>query len=245
MTSRDKLKETAELLGQKVKKSNVIGSGLTFELKNYKGFKITVYSYPQTVRVDIKADSSLAMSFHQPDSIFSITEPLSIEYPTRIFIGSSDKEKVIEFADKIRALIDEVKLDHSESIVIYINQVSAEVSPDRDIVSTIDLLIKIIEHNKSENKSEKSVNDLPGNLRDLYKLFDKYSKSDDQERDELIESLTSRDIKKLIDKVDKRTNEINEFLDSFDDRPLTDNAQLLMSLTELVIELKNAPQHKI
>jgi hypothetical protein len=103
-------------------------------------------------------------------------------------------------------------------------------------------LVKIIEHNESKNKTIKNVNDLPDNLRDLYTLFDKYAISDDQERDELIESLTSREIKSLIDKVDKRTGEINKFLDSFDDRPLTENAQLLMSLTELVTELKNAPQ---
>jgi hypothetical protein len=243
MKSSDKLKQIAELLGKKVKKSNVVGSDLTFDLKDYKGFKIKIYSYPLTIKIDIKADSFIAVSFNQPDSICLINQTVSIEYPTRIFISSSDKKKdVIEFVDKIRALINEVNLKHSESIVIYTNQLSADINPDRDIVSTIDILVKIIEHNESKNKTIKNVNDLPDNLRDLYTLFDKYAISDDQERDELIESLTSREIKSLIDKVDKRTGEINKFLDSFDDRPLTENAQLLMSLTELVTELKNAPQ---
>ncbi|MEQ8476142.1 hypothetical protein [Fulvivirga sp.] len=246
MTSSDKLKQIAELLGKKVKKSNVVGSGLTFDLKDYKGFKIKFYSYPLTIKIDIKVDSFIAVSFNQPDSICLINQPVSIEYPTRIFVSSSDKKKnVIEFADKIRALINEVNLEHSESIVIYTNQLSADINLDRDIVSTIDILIKIIGHNESKNKTIKNVNDLPDNLRDLHTLFDKYAISDDQERGELIESLTSREIKSLIDKVDKRTGEINEFLDSFDDRPLTDNAQLLMSLTELVMELKNAPQQSV
>jgi hypothetical protein len=246
MTSTDKLKETAELLGRTIKKSNVIGSGLTFDLKDYKGFKVKFYSYPMTIKIDIKAESAMTVSFHQPDSICLIKEPLPIEYPTRVFTSSMDnKQDVIEFANTVRTMIEGLNLEHSESLVIYKNQISADINPDRDIISTVNRLIEIIKHNKRRTLDKEKVNDLPDNLKDLYFMFDKYSISDDLERDELVEMLTTKEIKTLIDKVDHRTGDIVDYLNSFGDKPLTENAQLLMSLFELVAELKNAPQQQL
>jgi Asp-tRNA(Asn)/Glu-tRNA(Gln) amidotransferase B subunit len=247
MKSSDKLKELANSFGKKTEKSNVLGTGLTFHLNDYKGFKVKLYSTPQTIKVDIKTDSSITVSFHQPDSICLINQPLALEYPTTVFTSTADnKQQVIEFASKVRPVIDWLNLRHSESLTIYKNQISAELYPDRDFNATCDRLLELIRLNyKRDEKKIEELNDLPDNLRELYSLFDKYSISDDQERDELIGSLTKKEIKGLIEKVDKRTHEINNFLNSFMDTQLTENAEKLMSLTELVMELKNAPQQKL
>jgi hypothetical protein len=50
---------------------------------------------------------------------------------------------------------------------------------------------------------------------------------------------TTKEVKNLIDTVGNRIPEINNYLNSFTDQPLTENAQRLGVLAELVSELQN------
>jgi hypothetical protein len=153
MTSSDKLEEIANFFGQRTKRSNVLGTGLTFQLNDHRGHKIKFYSTTQTIKVDIKINSLIAISFHQPDSICLINQPLTLQYPTRVFTGSiGNKEQVIEFANKVKPIIEGLDLKNSESIVIYKNQILAEVYPDRDFKETIDRLLELISLNSTTNE---------------------------------------------------------------------------------------------
>ena len=98
MLSSERLKEIANLLGGKVKASNVVGSGLTLDLKDYKGYKIKFYSYPNNLNIQIKSENRIAVSFNQPDSVCLINKPLLIEYPIKVFISSSlnSENQIIE-----------------------------------------------------------------------------------------------------------------------------------------------------
>jgi hypothetical protein len=81
---------------------------------------------------------------------------------------------------------------------------------------------------------------IPDNLKSLFPLLKKWSVSDDDLREQLVEETSERQKKKLINTVYPFINEINEFLDSFKDEPLSEEAILIGNLAELVSELKIA-----
>lgn len=53
-----------------------------------------------------------------------------------------------------------------------------------------------------------------------------------------IEGMKKTEIKKLIEQVSPYMKEINTFLDSFNDKPLTERATIVGNLAELVTELE-------
>ncbi len=79
---------------------------------------------------------------------------------------------------------------------------------------------------------------IPDNLKHLIPLLKKYSISDDGEREQLVEDIDEKQKKKLIRSVEPFMSEINNFLDSFQDNHLSDEAILLGNLAELVSELQ-------
>ena len=63
--------------------------------------------------------------------------------------------------------------------------------------------------------------------------------TDDFERDELIEGLSTKQRNNLIKAIEPKLEAINSFLDTFGDKPLTEGAIGLQCLAELTIELTN------
>lgn len=66
----------------------------------------------------------------------------------------------------------------------------------------------------------------------------KYSIPDDSEREQLIEGIKKKQIKQLIESVDPYMSDINNYLNSFKEQPLSEEATLMRNLAELVTELK-------
>ena len=243
MTNSEILKRIADGLGLRIKKSNIVGVGAILEIKDKKGFTARLSSYPQWIQIEIKIKNSFTIAFNESEGL----KPLRLtDYPCRLFVsGLEKKEQIVEFANDVKALIQEIDLKNIESITLAENQILADFLPNRDPLVMIDKLIEIVGHIDKGPKINKEINDLPDNLKDLYRLLEKYSISDDLQRDGLIDTMTTKEAKYLIDIVGDRIQDINDYLDSFADRPLTENAQQLGALAELVSELKNASQQSI
>ena len=243
MTNSEILKRIADGLGLRIKKSNIVGVGAILEIKDKKGFTSRLSSYPQWIQIEIKIKNSFTIAFNESEGL----KPLGLtDYPCRLFVsGLEDKEQIVEFANDVKALIREIDLKNIESITLSKNQILADFLPNRDPLVMIDKLIEIVRHIDKGPKINKEINDLPDNLKDLYHLLEKYSISDDLQRDGLIDTMTTKEAKYLIDLVGDRIQDINDYLASFADRPLTENAQQLGALAELVSELKNASQQQL
>lgn len=239
MTNSEILKQTADKLGLKLKKSQVVGVGAILEIKDVRGFKVRLSRHPQWIQIEIKVKSPFTIAFNQQEQ--ACDKPLGLnDYPCRLFASNLEqKDQIISFVNKVRPLINEIDFKNIESLVIVPNQILADIFPDRDILMTIDKLIEIVEHIDQKIEIKKEINDLPNNLKDLFPLLEKWSISDDFEREELIDAMSKNEITDLVDTVGNRIADINSYLDSFSDRPLTENAQLLGKLAQLVLELKN------
>jgi len=80
---------------------------------------------------------------------------------------------------------------------------------------------------------------IPKNLRPLLPLLKGLGISDDVERELVIEELTDEQKINLVRIVEPFIEDINKFLDSFGNIPLSEEAMLLGNLAELVSELRN------
>jgi len=113
---------------------------------------------------------------------------------------------------------------------------------NRQLLPEIEVCKKIktiIELNFPYKANRTDYSDLPTDLRKILLKFENLAVTDDFERDELIEGLTTRQRKDLIKVIEPKFEEINLFLDTFGDKPLTEGAIGLQCLAELTIELTN------
>lgn len=78
---------------------------------------------------------------------------------------------------------------------------------------------------------------MPPALRVLIPYIEKYSIGDDLTRVKLAERLSKKKKQELLDVVGPLLPEINIYLDSFVDKPLSDEAILIGALAEFVCEL--------
>ena len=111
------------------------------------------------------------------------------------------------------------------------------------VVATIVLLR--IKENRDTKRSKNmgssisiSSENIPLNLRGLVPLLNKWSVSDDNEREKLLAKTTNQQKIDLIATVYPLMDDINKFLDSFEDKPPTDEAIRIGDLAQLVSELK-------
>ncbi|HWW41549.1 hypothetical protein, partial [Pedobacter sp.] len=135
-----------------------------------------------------------------------------------------------------------LQLSENESVFFYNNYISFALNSKRNLIQILDDVIDLVNcHNKVFEKASRSIiykKNIPNNLRPLFPLFKKWSISDDVEREQLIEEISDLQKKKLVSTVGPLMKEINDFLDSFKNQPLTEEAILIGNLAELVSELK-------
>ncbi|MBK6834720.1 MAG: hypothetical protein IPG89_10770 [Bacteroidetes bacterium] len=81
------------------------------------------------------------------------------------------------------------------------------------------------------------ISNIPLNLRELSPLLSKWAISDDFERNEKIKRSSKTSLKKLVDSVSPKINEITNYLDGFKNEPLSHEATLFQSLAELIMEI--------
>jgi hypothetical protein len=250
----DKLKELSAKLVGKIKQQkhfNSIVDDTSFRrliIKNYRQYKIKIDEYKDLCTIGVNVNSNLSFSINKPDRIFGNKIPKHFsDLPYEIYVSDETydfvKDKYLEnFWISLVVLLKRIRLSASECVFVYNNCVFFCVTAQRDFALILDDIIDLINANekifKRETKRNISSKKIPDNLKPLVPLLKKYSISDDSDREQLIDGMGEKEKLKLFNSVQPFFEEINIYLDSFKDMPLSEEAMLIGELAELVSELK-------
>jgi len=212
---------------------------LKFKDEQDNRFKIWVFT--ETVLLETPLNTSLLFSINYPDKV-CLAKKLLFE---AIGIGKiyTDNSKDDQIQSCIKLLNDELKslnLDFNEGLTVYRNALQLKLKQDRQMLPEIEALKKIkvlLQLNFPDEIEEVDFSDLPTDLRQILNKFGSLAISDDFERDEIIQTLTKKQRIDFIEILEPKLENINSFLDTFNNKPLSEGAIRLQSLAELLIEL--------
>jgi hypothetical protein len=217
-------------------------------IKDLKSYKIQVNDFGRLCSIKININTTVAFAINKPDHVLYYQIPIRLKsIPYIIYVSESNKDLIEKkpFHDACNAighLLEKLNISPEEGVFVYRNAIHFACKTDRDLVSTLNDITGLLNDNKEIFKQKTRnaflIKNVPEQLKPLVPLIKKYSRSDDSERQELVEGMTSKKIKQLIASVDPYMNDINNFLNSFKDTPLSEEATLIGNLAELVSELK-------
>lgn len=257
----DRLKEISTQLGGVINQQN--HSNFNFKersvreltVKNYKDYKISIDDFGEIFFTKIKVDCEFSISINNPDKLSSIDHLIEHSfYKLYIFTESysefllghrynpflDDRFKI--FWVEFYSLVIGLNLLSDETVSIREDSLTLALHPDRNLHLILDDIIELVNNYQDILKLNRSARifkkNVPESLRVLCPLLKKWAISDDGEREQAVSSLSEKQKINLVNKVDPFMNQINTFLDSFEDRPLSEEATLIASLAELISELK-------
>jgi hypothetical protein len=215
--------------------------------KTYRKYKIEIDLYKTFLSVTIHVNSNLALAVNNPDRMFGYKVPFHMDgspYPVYVSerpISFVNDNNAITFLHEILFFLGTLELSDREGASFYNNKMRFILLPERDIIKILDSMIELINKNRlvfyARPKQTILKKNIPANLMELFPLLKKYAIADDSERAELVEAMDAKNRKELLAIVNPLFPEINNFLNSFKDSPLTHEATLIGNLAELVSEL--------
>ena len=186
--------------------------------------------------------TSLLFSINIPDKICFADKFLeNIRGIGKLFTDNSKDQQVRLSIELLKEDLMSFRFEHNEGLTVYGNWLQLILKSDRQILPEIEVCEKIksiIELNFLQEIYSVDHTDLPTDLRQLVVKFESWAISDDFERSEKSKKMTKKERIELIEAVERKFNDINIFLDSFGNKPLTDEAIKLQYLAEMVMELK-------
>jgi hypothetical protein len=212
-----------------------------FRFKDEQGNRFKVIVYEGSVELIISVATSLHFSINIPDLIC-----LSNQYINNIndigilFTDNSSNDQVQTCIKLLFEYLKLLQFDTDEGLTVYKNCICCNLNHSRKILPEIEVLKKIkelFEMHFPDSNDIKDYNDLPTDLKKILLKYESFVIADDLERDELASRITKRKRINFINAIFPYIEQINLFLDSFGDRPLSDGAIGLQSLAELSIEL--------
>lgn len=203
--------------------------------------QVRIREFSSLISVDFAIETTIVVALNKPDKICLINKPHTINgFPYPLFCDNKYAENPDSFLCDNVGLFKDLNLSKNESLIIYKNGICLFADKNRDFVSLIDKLRVLSKQLPKVDKIAINLKGLPKSLEILLPLIEKWSISDDELRDELNDSLNSNDRMEIIAKVEPLINEINDYLNSFKQNPLTEIAQKIGNLTELYEEIKTA-----
>jgi hypothetical protein len=210
-----------------------------FNDDNSNKFKIWVFT--DRIKLETSLTTSLLFSINFPDKICLANKQLEeIKGIGKLFTNNSQDDQIQLCISLLSDDIKSLNFDKTEGLTVYRNSLQMTLKNDRQILPEIESCKKIksiIEFNYLDKIYNVDFTDLPTELRQLIIKFKNCAISDDFERDEKINELTKKERIHLIETVEPKLEDINSFLRTFGDKPLTEGAIGLQSLAELVMEL--------
>jgi hypothetical protein len=210
------------------------------------GFKIWVFT--DTVKLETPLTTSLLFSLNFPDKVCLANKRLKDISGVGIVFTDNSRDDQIQYC--IELLNDDLKsfqFAKKEGLTVYRNSLQLTLKQDRQILPEILVCKKIkslIELNFPDKAYEIDYSDLPTGLKQILLKYQALTITDDFQRDELIGELSKKQRDDLIKVIEPKLEEINLFIDTFGDKPLTDGAIGLQCLAELTIELTNDKERK-
>jgi hypothetical protein len=249
----DYLEQLGLALGGKISKQN--SSNVNFQVPSYrklkiglyKGVKVEIEEYGAFAVIGIAVDSDLAFSINNPDRLSQFTFPVILAgQPYTIY--ASARQPLVEgsmktFLDAAGEHLRKLELQSEETAFVYDNHVYFALHFGRNILAALEDIITLFECNEEIFRRERtppriSKKNIPEKLWPLVPLLKKWAISDDSEREERKEIMGKAAKRKLLNAVTPLMPEINGYLDSFGDRPFSEEAILIGNLAELVSELQ-------
>ena len=214
-----------------------------FKFKDNQDNRFKIWVFTESVKLETPLTTSLLFSINFPDKVCLAKKQLSeVSGIGKIFTDNSKDDQIQLCIKLLNDSLKSLNFDINEGLTVYRNSLQLTLKQDRQILPEIEVLNKIkslIELNFPDKSSETDYSDLPIDLRQLLLKLKSFAISDDFERDELIEGLSTKQRTDLIKLIEPKIGEINLFLGTFGDRPLTEGAIGLQCLAELTTEITN------
>lgn len=210
--------------------------------------KFKIWVFDNSIKLETPLKTSLLFSINFPDKVSLANKSLKeISGIGKIFTDNSKDDQIQSCIELLKDDLKSLKFEKNEGLTVYRNLLQLTLSIDRQLIPEIEVcknLKILIELNFPDKESEFHYSDLPTNLRKILLRFDSFAITDDFERDEKIQELTKKQCSYLIKSIEPKLEEINSFLDTFGDNPLTAGAIGLQCLAELTIELTNEEEKR-
>lgn len=204
-------------------------------------FKIWVFT--NSLKLEIPLKTSLLFSINIPDKVCLADKKLKdIKEIGKIYTDNSKNDLIINCIELLKGDLRTLDFYNNEGLTVYGNLLQLTLNNNRQLLPEIEVCKKlkmIIESNFPGKVKEPDYSDLPTNLKQILLKFEHLGVTDDFERDELIDRLSTKQRKDIIKAIESKFEEINLFLDTFGDKPLTEGAIRLQCLAEIAIELTN------
>jgi len=202
-------------------------------------FKIWVFT--DTFRLETPLSTSLLFSINFPDKICLADKTLENGVGI-VFTDKSNDEQVQSCFELLNDNLKSLQLENNEGMAVYRNSLQLILRHGRQILPEIEVCKKIkllIELNFPGKDNKTDYSDLPTDLRQILIKYQHLAVSDDFERGELIEELSTRQRNDFVKAIELKLEAINLLLDTLGDKQWTEGAAGLHSLVQLTFELTN------
>ncbi len=179
-------------------------------------------------------------SINRRDKIFQLQS-----YPVRIprfssfpvFSQPNSDLSHLLSSTALNQALDALKLKSSESVHLCSNHIVLYLQPEsaREAVSAVGTLCKLARELPVLDERQ-DLSGLPAQFECLADLIKKWAVSDDEARSEMIEHTSPKRLKNFVVSVLPHISEINKYLDSFGNRPLSEAATALGRVAECALE---------
>jgi len=219
-----------------------------FKFKDNQDNKFKIWVFTDTVKLETPLTTSLLFSINFPDKVCLAKKRLkNVNDVGILFTDNSNDGQVKSCIELLNNDLKFLQFDNNEGMTIYRNSLQLILRHDRQLLPEIEVCKKlksIIELNFLDKANRVDYSDLPADLKQILLKYETLAICDDFERDELISKLSTRQRNNLTKVIEPKLEEINIFLDTFGDNPLTEGAIGLQCLAELTIELTNDKENK-
>lgn len=221
--------------------ANFIGNATKEYRIKYEGVLFKIYGFKNTIIIETDIDTAVSFTVNIPDKICSLNQFAGKIAELSIYTGTYNPRCSLECAYFISDFIEQLALKKEEGIIVYRNGIQLAINTPDKILASISILHTLrqtIERN-FPGKVPKNIDimQIPDNLRPLVPYLEKWAISDDDARQIRIKASSKEELQLLIDVISPRIDQINQYLGSFGNRPLTQEAILIGLLGELCDEI--------
>ena len=218
------------------------------KFKDDQDNRYKIFVFTDTVKLETPLTTSLLFSINYPDKICLAKKLLFEESGIgKIYTDNSQDEQIQLCIKLLMDNLKSLKFEINEGLTVYRNSIQLTLKQDRQMLAEIEGLKKIksiVEFNFPDETGKTDLSGLPTDLRHILKKFEILAISDDFEREEKIITLTEKQRIDFIESIEPKLENINVFLDTFSEIPLSEGAIRLQNLAKLFIELTHQHQNK-
>jgi hypothetical protein len=211
------------------------------------GRKIDLLANPEYIRIEVKGK--------RVGAVFSINQPYKILFMKKLDRPGGTNPNLcvyvrdesilpnrIELALRGRSLQIAVKQligSDAESLHFFQDAVVLYFKPSdaTAVVRAIDTLVSLVGP-LEPRRAPIGASALPKELQKLVPLMKGWAESDDGDRAQLLEQASKRSLEKLVRAVEPHLAQIDQYLDSFGERPMPEAATALGTLAECALEAR-------